>query len=608
MKHFFLIFAVISFLNISMAQTNYYVDSHLGTDTTTNGTGSDSLAWKTIEYAVNHVTNPSSDSIIIHISTGTYNLASNQIEFNRNFLNLMLIGEGIDTTIVEADSNSAVASSRVFKIDTGNNVTLKRMTIENGHVSDGGGGILNNGGELFVDYCKVTKNLSERTGSGGGICSLGGSIVISNSTISYNTGVDTSYGGGFCLLNGNGTIMNSTICFNSSVGGGGIAIIAQGEITNLNITNSTIYGNTATYNCGAIRIDRFPVLGDSLSSYYVLATINSCTIFNNVSTGSPGIGGIGVQYTSQPESHLYIKNTIVAGNTSTISTDYRNDIYGHIISEDYNLIQNSDTSTISGLTTHNIYGKSPYCMPLALNNSKNGTMTCAIPDSSPAVNKIPVDSSNGAPLLDQRGATRNGNFDIGAYEFWDNNGALPVELSSFIAALDGNNVDLKWTTATEINNRGFQIEKNSGSGFIPLAFISGHGTSTKLNKYTYTDKNLSGGVNSYRLKQIDYDGSYKYSKVVEVNLSGPNKFTLSQNYPNPFNPTTTIRFSLPNAERVRVIVFNQLGQEVAQITDRDFEAGNHAIQFDGSKLASGVYFYRIQAGTFSLVKKMILLK
>ncbi len=217
-------------------------------------------------------------------------------------------------------------------------------------------------------------------------------------------------------------------------------------------------------------------------------------------------------------------------------------------------------------------------------------------------------SANGAPLLDQRGATRNGNFDIGAYEFWDNNGSLPVELSSFMASVNGNNVDLKWTTASEINNRGFQIEKNAGSGFVPLAFISGHGTSTQLNNYSYIDKNVSGGAYSYRLKQIDYDGTFKYSKVVEINLSGPNKFELGQNYPNPFNPTTTINFALPKTERVRIIVYNLIGQEVYQVTNRDYDAGNHSIQFNGSNLSSGVYFYRIQAGTFSQVKKMILMK
>jgi hypothetical protein len=284
------------------------------------------------------------------------------------------------------------------------------------------------------------------------------------------------------------------------------------------------------------------------------------------------------------------------------------DINGPIISEDYNLIQNADTTSISGNTKHNIYGLSPYCQPLALNNSLNGTMTCAIPDTSPAKDQIPRDSANGAPLLDQRGATRRGNFDIGAYEFWDNNGSLPVELSSFMASVNGNAVDLKWTTASEINNRGFQIEKNAGSGFVPLAFISGHGTSTQLNNYSYIDKNVSGGAYSYRLKQIDYDGTFKYSKVVEINLSGPNKFELGQNYPNPFNPTTTINFALPKTERVRIIVYNLIGQEVYQVTNRDYDAGNHSIQFNGSNLSSGVYFYRIQAGTFSQVKKMILMK
>jgi len=598
MKLFILIFTVISFFSITLAQTtNYYVDNHLGIDTLANGTAPDSLAWKTVAYAVSHVANPTTDSIIINISAGTYNLASNEIDINRSFLNLTLIGAGIDTTIVEADSNLTVSKSRVFEILGGNNVTIERMTIQNGKVSNSGGGILNSSGTLKINYCKIYNNYSGSIGYGGGIANISGNLTIDNTTIDNNNAPDTCLGGGIGTIDGITNVNNSTISNNSSVSGGGIAIIAYSSNTLFNITNSTISQNVATYHCGGIRISNY----DKTNTFKVTVNINSCTIFDDSCTSIYGIGGIGVLNDSQ---YVNIKNSIISGNVASKYSDMR----GSIISGGYNLIQDTTLAKITGNTTTNIYDSSAYCQPLALNNSKNGTMTCAIPDSSPAKNKIPVDSSNGAPLLDQRGATRNGNFDIGAYEFWDNNGALPVELSSFIASADENNVNLKWTTATEINNRGFQIEKNSGSGFVPLAFVSGHGTSTQLNTYSYTDKNVSGGVYSYRLKQVDYDGSYKYSQAIKVNLFGPNNFALSQNYPNPFNPTTTIKFALPSAERVRVIVYNQLGQEVAQVADRNFEAGNHSIQFIGSNLASGVYFYRIQAGTFSQVKKMILMK
>jgi len=595
MKLLFLFLTIISFLNISVAQTNYYVNQNLGKDTTANGSAPDSSAWKTIEYAINHVANPTSDSIVINISTGTYNLVSNQIDINRNFLDLILIGSGIDTTVVEADSNLAVSKSRVFEIYKGNNVTLRGMTIQNGNGLSSGGGIFIDSGSTYINYCKIVNNYCSVGRVGGGVGNIAGTLFINNSTITGNTSVDTCYGGGIGIEDGTAQIENSTISYNSSGGGGGIALISVHQSASLEITNSTISENNATYYCGGIRISRFGPVSNNLT-----AVINSCTIFKNTSTGSAGIGGIGVL----SPSSVYVKNSIIGGN---ISSSGPPDIYGGIISENYNLLQNVSGATITGDTTNNIYGLSPDCQPLALNNSKNGTMTCAIPDSSPARDVIPIDS-NGAPLLDQRGANRNGKFDIGAYEFWDNNGALPVELSSFMASVNGNTVYLKWATATEINNRGFQIEKSSNNGFIPLAFISGHGTSTQLNKYTYTDKNVSSGVYAYRLKQIDYNGTYKYSKIVEVNISTPNKFTLSQNYPNPFNPSTTINFTLPSAERVRIIIYNQLGQQVALVMDRNFEAGNHSIHFNGSNLASGVYFYRIKAGIFSQVRKMILLK
>ena len=595
MKYFFLIFTLISFFSISQAQTNYYVDNHLGADTLTNGTAPDSSAWKTIEYAINNVANPTTDTIIIHISAGTYNLGSNQIDISRNFLNLKLIGAGIDTTIVEADTSSTVATSRVFEIFTGNNATIQRMTIQNGHNSSGGG-IFIYYGSLELDFCKITNNYTVTAGYGGGIANIGGNLVIDNSTIDNNSAADSAHGGGIGIRDGVTNIYNSTISNNTALDGGGIAIISFLENTSFSITNSTIYKNLGTYYSGAIRISSF----DTTKTHNVTAIINSCTIFDNTCTGIYGIGGVEVLSDSQK---VYLKNSIVAGNTGINNSDIR----GNIISENYNLIQDISRGVITGNTTNNIYGLSPYCLPLALNNSKNGTMTCAIPDTSPARDVIPIDS-NGAPLLDQRGATRNGKFDIGAYEWWNNNGALPVELSGFMATVNGNSVELKWTTATEINNRGFQIEKNSGDGFVPLAFISGHGTSTQLNRYTYVDKNVSGRTYSYRLKQIDLDGTFKYSKVVEVNMSGPNKFEIDQNYPNPFNPTTTIKFALPKAERVRVIVYNQLGQEVTKVTDRNFEAGNHSVQFNGSNFASGIYFYRIQAGSFAQTKKMILLK
>lgn len=189
------------------------------------------------------------------------------------------------------------------------------------------------------------------------------------------------------------------------------------------------------------------------------------------------------------------------------------------------------------------------------------------------------------------------------------NAALPVELTSFTAAASGSQVNLAWTTATEVNNYGFDIERsNSNSNFEKIGFVKGNGNSNSTKNYSFTDKqNLSGKYN-YRLKQIDNGGVSVYSKVIEASIGQPQKFDLSQNYPNPFNPTTTIEFSLPQKSEVNLSVINMLGQVVKEITSGTFEAGTHSVQLNASDIASGVYMYKLQAGNFTSVKKLVLLK
>jgi hypothetical protein len=190
---------------------------------------------------------------------------------------------------------------------------------------------------------------------------------------------------------------------------------------------------------------------------------------------------------------------------------------------------------------------------------------------------------------------------------------VPVELTSFVANVSDRNVTLNWSTATETNNQGFDIERNSGNGFEKIGFVAGFGTSTEVHNYSYLDGSLQGGTYSYRLKQIDYDGTFEYSDVVEVDVTIPDVFALEQNYPNPFNPSTKIKFSLAADSKVSLTVFDILGREVANLISGDLSAGFHEMDFNASNINSGVYFYRIDAtgidGTnFTSVKKMILTK
>jgi photosystem II stability/assembly factor-like uncharacterized protein len=210
-------------------------------------------------------------------------------------------------------------------------------------------------------------------------------------------------------------------------------------------------------------------------------------------------------------------------------------------------------------------------------------------------------------------------FAVSGANLWmcGNNGAIlkgfldstvPVELTSFAASVKNNKVVVVWQTATETNNKGFNVErKASGSDWKNIAFVAGKGTSSEASSYTYEDAAAAGKV-YYRLKQVDYDGTFKYSDAIEVDITAPAKFELSQNYPNPFNPTTTIKYSVPQKENVTLKVFNVLGKEVAVLVNSVQDAGSYSAKFDASSLSSGVYFYELSAGINKSFKKMILIK
>lgn len=191
---------------------------------------------------------------------------------------------------------------------------------------------------------------------------------------------------------------------------------------------------------------------------------------------------------------------------------------------------------------------------------------------------------------------------------------IPVELTSFAASNDRNNVTLNWATATEVNNSGFQIERklNGTNEWTNLSFVSGKGTSTERNNYFYMDKGLTVGKYSYRLKQVDLDGTFEYSPVIEVDVNAPNEYTLYQNYPNPFNPSTTIEYSLPEKADVTISIYTAIGELVTTLVDGTVESGYQKVSFNASNLTSGTYIYQIKAvgaeRTFVDTKKMILIK
>jgi len=191
------------------------------------------------------------------------------------------------------------------------------------------------------------------------------------------------------------------------------------------------------------------------------------------------------------------------------------------------------------------------------------------------------------------------------------NGVLPVELTSFSASLAGNSVSLYWNTATEVNNYGFNVERSVQSQESQkIAFIKGHGNSNSPKSYSFVDVSAPVGNVTYTLVQIDYDGTSKIIGTTQVTVVAPSTYALKQNYPNPFNPATSINYELPKSSHVTLKVYNLLGQEVASLVNTTQNAGSYSVNFSTNSygMSSGIYFYRLDTGNYSEMKKMAVIK
>ena len=201
---------------------------------------------------------------------------------------------------------------------------------------------------------------------------------------------------------------------------------------------------------------------------------------------------------------------------------------------------------------------------------------------------------------------------------------VPVELISFTAIQVNNSVQLKWITASETNNMGFEVERqvhspqSSVGNWSRVGYVEGNGTTTESKDYLFIDNNISAGSYSYRLKQIDFDGSLNYYNSIEVEVNfTPTEYKLYQNYPNPFNPSTKIKYSIPDVGTrlsasgglsVTIKVYDALGNEVAMLVNEVKPAGSYEIDFNAGGLSSGVYYYSLQAGEYTITKKMLLIR
>jgi len=375
-------------------------------------------------------------------------------------------------------------------------------------------------------------------------------------------------------------ILNNQI-LRASTNSGGLGFLPIGTVY------ARITGNV-------IKNNRYGMTFNGGSNINAMVSYN--VIDSNNTQNNPNLGGSGIAFTGGSATSQ--QNTIVTGNLIrwnlwgiTIQTRSRPNI-GNIL--------NADTSDNG---KNQIYGNTNSTTPFIdlYNNSvdtiyaQNNFWGTIIPDSVEArIFHFPDNNALGpvyyTPFI------------------------LPVELVSFTAIPLKNEILLNWKTATEVNNYGFSVERYSNSKWSSIGFVAGHINSLEPIVYSFKDSNPLAGKTQYRLKQMDLDGSFKYSDIVEADLSVPSEFSLDQNYPNPFNPSTSITYSLPIDGIVKLSVYNVIGELVKQFVPLAQTAGRYQVSFDGSALGSGIYFYSIEVNsakenrTFTSTKKMVLLK
>lgn len=389
-------------------------------------------------------------------------------------------------------------------------------------------------------------------------------------------------------------------------GAAGIRIESNGTY---NVFNNFIFGlglNTTMPNPSGY------LYGIKVSSATATANIYYNTIQMDSLGYTLGTGNLAVRGLFISDGINTVKNNIIKTTSVNFASYcfYRSGTTGTVVSNNNNFYAPGDSAMVGFFNTAN----TPLLADWKLASSQDSLSFEANPGlksntdlhlsavSSPAYGKAVVISSI---TTDIDGQQRKVTPDCGADELPGN---IPVELVAFNASLNGNTVTLTWKTATESNNRGFELQKFESGSWLPVSFIEGSGNSTEMRTYTATDIVKAGVSASYRLKQIDFNGSFTYSGAVNVSNTLPTDFTLEQNFPNPFNPSTVIKFTLPEKGLVTLRIYDVTGKEIATPVNEVRDAGTYNVKFNAHGLASGVYYYSLNSSGKTITKKMLLNK
>ncbi|MBS1518987.1 MAG: T9SS type A sorting domain-containing protein [Bacteroidetes bacterium] len=478
----------------------------------------------------------------------------------------------------------------------------------------------------YQNYCLIEGNEVRFLGalSTDAVSPGGENIGIQAGGFSYSIAPERSLGTNYTV---NGNLIHDIINEKDYTAVGiGVSTSAAGISTGNLISNNVIY-NVRSLVYSPFGIAHAGGYGDKI-------VFNSINLYGGLGTSSKSGVGIGVLYAE--DTALVIKNNSIYINYTYTSASTI--LRSHCI-----VLPSTSYSWGTGGCNYNDY----YFPAVNTQMKVGGTGTSALYTVYPDLpswrflftptqdllsfsgNPLYTSITNlfplpGSPLLgagtpvsgvtkDFLGETRSAlSPSIGAYEF--DSVTLPVELISFNSNLIDNDVILNWSSLSELNNAGFDIERKdqkekTNVSWKKIGSLSGHGTTSIVQNYFFKDNNLLTGSYSYRLKQIDFNGNFEYFNLSnEVVIGIPEKFELSQNYPNPFNPSTKIDFSLPADGLVTMKIFDMSGKEVMTLLNEVKTAGYHSVNFNASNLSSGIYFYRLSAADYTDTKKMMLVK
>ena len=554
------------------------------------------------------------------------------------------------TTITISGSNSLTISGalslgngtdnsslRTFAVGSGT-ISCNSITMGNPNHSSGATLTISSGTVTVSGNITMSGSSSENSivFSGAGLLNIGGtmsggSFTAGTSTVNYNGAAQTvgSYTYNNLTLSGSGVKTISGVTVNGVLTMAGTATVSAAPT--YGSSSSVVYAGSAAQTTGAEFLSTMlrPVTINNSNGVTLNSnkTVNGTLTFTsgNLYTGSYTLTLGSTASLAGEKTDSYLVGKLITTKTVGTSASTMGNI-GLSIAAGTPTVDNVTVTRISGVAPTGTGDKANRSWAITSTSSASRDLTFSWVsnddgnvDLTNAIvflstnsgtswtsvsGALDVSSSRSITASGQTLSTSSSLFTIG-----DAATPLPVELTSFTSSVNANVVTLNWATATEKNNYGFDVERlATGQSWVKIGFVQGAGISNAVKQYSFVDKNLAAGSYSYRLKQIDNDGTFKYLPAIEVSVGAqPVSFSIG-NYPNPFNPSTIIRYSLPSNAFVNISIYNMLGQKVVTLVNQNMEQGVHEVSFNASSLATGAYIYRIEAGSYSATKKMLLLK